>query len=277
MGKSKIDWLARPGTIPWSWNFIAGCTKVGIGCQNCYALGLSWRLIKAPNGPERYKGTVEREEDGTIDWTGQVNCDLEALEAPTHWKKARTVFVCSMADLWHHAVPHELQHRAFELMEEGSQHTFIVLTKRPLQWDARCLLWGRTEPSPNVWGVVSASTQAEAHAKVYRLMEVPLAVRGLSAEPLMGRISLSGQLAMGLDWLIIGCESGPSRSLGQFGSPWGWQEAAATLVRQCRRYEIPVFVKQVPLKTHQGHKQGWVVSRKPEEWPEELRVREWPG
>ena len=34
---TKIEWCARPGTIPETWNPVTGCTKVSEGCQHCYA------------------------------------------------------------------------------------------------------------------------------------------------------------------------------------------------------------------------------------------------
>ena len=66
----------------------------------------------------------------------------------------------------------------------------------------------------------------------------------------------------GLDWVIIGCESGPSRRPMDL-------EWAVDLVDQCQKNKVPVFVKQLSIDGQ--------VSHDPAEWPEELRVREYPN
>ncbi len=53
------------------------------------------------------------------------------IEAPLHWKRGRLVFVNSMSDLFHRNVPLEYIQRCFEVMQQASQHTFQILTKRP--------------------------------------------------------------------------------------------------------------------------------------------------
>lgn len=321
MGKSKIDWLARPGTVPWSWNLVGGCTKQGAGCENCYAITFAKRLQSNPSAPKRYIGTVKRDVNGGLDWTGQVNIDLEAAEKALGWKKERTVFVCSMSDFYHWRVSRWFQLQVFGIMAALPEQTFIMLTKRPGQaalmfkrlngceiqffrdtvlehgMQARVVKVatdlrypGPEWPLPNVWGLVSASTQDEVEMRLPVLAELPYAVRGLSYEPMLEPLDLSKPyrksqgsgadvpLAEILDWLVIGCESGPSARLSLHGDPitsWaGWQAEAQALVEQAHYHGIPVYVKQIPVNRWGGD--GWVMSREQHEWPQELQVREWP-
>jgi hypothetical protein len=74
----------------------------------------------------RYQGLVV---DG--DWSGEVRWHPEMLEEPLRWGKPQMVFVCSMSDLFHPAVPWGFIMDVFIVMERTPQHTYQVLTKRP--------------------------------------------------------------------------------------------------------------------------------------------------
>ena len=126
-----------------------------------------------------------------------------ALTEPLRWRSPRLVFVNSMSDLFHEAIPFEFIERVFEVMVQADQHTFQVLTKREerLAGLAPDLPW----PS-NVWMGVSVENRRFVH-RADRLREVPAAVRFISAEPLLG--PLEGLDLTGIDWLIAGGESGP--------------------------------------------------------------------
>ena len=128
----------------------------------------------------------------------------EALEAPLLWKQPRVIFVNSMSDLFHKDVPVPYIKRCFEVMEEASQHTFQVLTKRPDRLAEICdeLPW----PS-NVWMGTSIENQ-EYVSRVACLRKAPAHVRFLSVEPLLGpipRLPLKG-----IHWVIVGGELGPA-------------------------------------------------------------------
>src|SRR5437773_933714 len=57
--------------------------------------------------------------------------DVAALITPHHWNKPRMVFVNSMSDRFHPAVPEQFIGRVWDVMARASQHTFQILTKRP--------------------------------------------------------------------------------------------------------------------------------------------------
>jgi protein gp37 len=113
------------------------------------------------------------------------------------------IFVNSMSDLFHEAIPDEFVSAVFDVMGQADQHTFQILTKRHerLVQLAPRLTW-----HPNVWMGVSIENRRFVHRADY-LRVVPAAIRFVSAEPLLG--PLDGLDLAGIHWLIAGGESGP--------------------------------------------------------------------
>jgi protein gp37 len=185
--KSRIEWTDA------TWNPITGCSKVSPGCANCYAETLALTRLAGTRG---YPG---------LPWTpanaaANVMLRPDRLDQPLRWKRPRRVFVNSMSDLFHELVPWDYIHAVFDIMDAAPRHTFQVLTKRP----ERMRDLGRPIP-PNVW----LGTSIENNRWVDRadhLRQAPPSVRFISAEPLLGpldHLDLSG-----IDWLIVGGESG---------------------------------------------------------------------
>lgn len=241
---TKISWTDE------TWNVVAGCTKCSPGCKNCYAERMAHRLKSMGNDNPQYLGKT----DAYGKWTGEVECCDWLLDKPLHWKKPRRIFVVSMGDLFHEAVPFEFIDKVWWTMSVSRQHTFQVLTKRPKRyleyWQHR-LEKGFTDGNrENIWAGVSISTQAEADEKIPILLQIPAAVRFVSLEPLLEEIRLvyrSENNKMYVrwsaddnqfkpfdgfpDWGIIGCESINSKA-GRFQD--GFVEAAINIVRQCK-------------------------------------------
>lgn len=228
-------------SIEWtdlSWNPVTGCDRVSPGCDHCYALDLAARL-KAMGQP-RYQ------RDGKPPTSGPgfgVTLHEDKLTEPLRWRKPRMVFVNSMSDLFHPKVPDEFIDRVFLVMALAHESTFQVLTKRPKRMRAymaqdglndrlqsaayemareREIPSGRIRrrvfaatthwqpiwswPPPNVWLGTSIES-ADYVDRATQLRATP-AVRFVSAEPLLG--PLAGDLDLtGIDWLIVGGESGP--------------------------------------------------------------------
>ena len=159
-------------------------------------------------------------------------------------------------------------------------------------------------PLPNVWLGVSVENQKCADERIPHLLRTPARVRFLSCEPLLESVEigwampcevnarpphfLAGCYKRGIDWVICGGESGP----GARPCKIAW---IRSIVRQCRAASVPCFVKQLGSKpqhvTMYGMSErpdvpdiveyGPLLLRdakggNPEEWPEDLRVREWP-
>jgi protein gp37 len=180
---SAIEWTDA------TWNPVTGCTKVSPGCKHCYAERLALRLHAMGN--PRYRRGFD------------VTLHEDQLELPLRWKSPRRIFVNSMSDLFHDDVPVPFIERAFEVMGRAHWHVFQVLTKRAerLRELAPCLTWW-----PNVWQGVSVESSRYV-GRIDALRVVPAAVRFLSIEPLLG--PLPELHLRGIDWVIVGGESGP--------------------------------------------------------------------
>lgn len=235
----------------------------------------------------------------------------DRLDDPLRHRKPERYFVDSMADLFHDDVPDDFIQRVFITMGMAKQHTFLVLTKRPERMRAFVNdVWFRYEHAvsdpaerypvlPNVWLGTSVEDQAAADERIPHLLATPAAVRFLSCEPLLGPVDLSRALYVGveggvdfahspsklLDWVIVGGESGErARPMNVL-----WVN---DLVEQCRAVGVAVFVKQLGAKPYTNRITGPSTNdltltrtsfrlrdRKGgdmAEWPEDLRVREFP-
>jgi len=160
-----------------------------------------------------------------------VTQHTDQLTLPFRWRQSKRIFVNSMSDLFHEAVPDDFIHRVFEVMKRADWHVFQVLTKRSRRLGALAadLSW-----APNIWQGVSVEN-AQYIWRVRDLQKVPAAVRFLSVEPLLGPIR-DLPLA-GIDWVIVGGESGGHRR--PMAIEWARQ------VRDhCRAAGVPFFFKQ---------------------------------
>lgn len=227
--------MAQNSSIEWTdatWNPVAGCTPVSPGCLNCYAARMALRLERMGGEvAKKYAGTAKRARNGRPVFTGRINLDPESLEIPTRWRKPRRIFVNSMSDLFHDAVPLEFIQQVFAVMERCPWHQFQVLTKRP----ERVVEVAGDLPWPkNVWMGTSVENALYTH-RAETLRKVPAHVRFLSVEPLLGRIR---RLPLeGIHWVIVGGESGPGARLIE--EAW-----VIEIQQQCVRRGVAFFFKQ---------------------------------
>ena len=190
--------LANASAIEWTeatWNPTTGCSKVSSGCRNCYAERLSNRLMAM--GQEKYRNNF-----GYTEHEGEV-------DLPLRWRRPRRIFVNSMSDLFHEESDYAFVGRCFHTMLQARHHTYQVLTKRPARmaefsgmFEAH---YGFPVP-PHIW----MGTSVEDNRAVPRIAElrgVRCATRFVSFEPLLERIRRVS--LRGIDWAIIGGESGP--------------------------------------------------------------------
>lgn len=305
MGKSPIQWTNQ------TWNPVVGCKRVSAGCDHCYAFALhdkrhiAWKRGTFPTAPAQYHKPFS-----------QVQLLPERLDDPLHWRKPRMVFVNSMSDLFHDDVPDDFIAQVFAVMAIASNHTFQILTKRPERMrllmgddtfvgmvdthidvigrkhDWPCIAEVEAWPLPNVWLGVSVENQQAADERIPLLLETPAAVRFLSCEPLLGPVDitgcggpheylypkwlkrehgtvLDGWTERLLHWVIVGGESGPhSRPMQE-----AWAES---LLDQCQAAGIPAFMKQMGTVWARTYHAKDGHGGTPSEWPEHLRVREFP-
>jgi protein gp37 len=155
----------------------------------------------------------------------------DVLDVPKRWKQPRLVFVNSMSDLFHEDVPEDFIQSVFEVMRDTPRHTYQVLTKR----SKRLLrIAPRIEWPANVWMGVSVEN-SRYKFRIDHLLQVPAAVRFISAEPLLGHL---GRLDLtGIDWVIAGGESGPRAR--PMNIEWGRE-----LRDQCTGTGVNFFFKQ---------------------------------
>ena len=208
---SSIEWTES------TWNPVTGCSKVSLGCKHCYAERMALRL-KAMGQPKYANGF-------------KLALHEHNLEQPLGWKKPSMIFVNSMSDLLHQDVPLIFVHKVFDVMRRATWHTFQVLTKR-----SRRLLELNPEidwPS-NVWMGVSVENR-DYTFRIEHLRQTDAQIKFLSLEPLLG--PLPGLNLHGIDWVIVGGESGP-------GARPMAEEWVVDIRDQCRVARVPFFFKQ---------------------------------
>lgn len=212
MAQTSIEWTEL------TWNPVTGCTKISPGCKFCYAEVMSKRL-KAM-GVEKYKYGFK-----------QVRTHDDALSIPYSWKKSKVVFVNSMSDLFHIDVPLEFIQKVFAVMNENPQHVFQVLTKRSdrLAEISNELTW-----SHNIWMGVSVEDE-RVMDRIDFLRQSGARVKFLSCEPLIG--PLSGLDLTGIDWVIVGGESGHNPR--PMDPEW-----VLEIQDQCEKAKVAFFFKQ---------------------------------
>jgi len=278
---SKIEWTDA------SWNPAMGCTPISEGCTNCYARAMMKRYAGRKGWPEH---------------PGTVTLFPERLEQPLRWKKLRTVFVCSMSDLFHPEVPFNFITEVFDVMcdARSQKHIFQVLTKRPerisewLNWVAEywpgdspfSIAWEVLGHAPNVHLGVTAENQEAADKRIPLLLQTPAAVRFVSIEPMLEQVDLSFRClecnkyhhyyelyCTEGDCPTEDCEGGYYQLFEELdwvivGGETGPNarpmnpDWARDIRDQCRAAGVPFFFKQMSNK---------------QPIPEDLRIREMPG
>ncbi len=208
---SKIEWTDA------TWNPVTGCHKVSPGCKLCYAERLARRL-KA-TGMVKYRNGFA------------VTTHPDTLEIPLRWRKPRTIFVNSMSDLFHGQIPDRFIRDVFAVMEQAHWHRYQVLTKRP----ERVAALNPQLPWPaQIWLGVSVESARYSH-RIDLLRQTGAAVKFLSLEPLLA--PLPALNLDGIDWVIVGGESGPGARPMQ--ADW-----ARDIRDQCAAARVPFHFKQ---------------------------------
>lgn len=201
---SRIEWCG--GT----WNPWRGCHKVGPGCQNCYMYREQRRYGRDPTVVVRSKTT---------------------FSDPLKWKERKLIFTCSWSDFFIEESD-GWRDEAWDIIRCTPHHVYQILTKRPHRIaDHLPLDW----PLANVWLGVTVENRRHGLPRMDMLRSIPAAVHFISAEPLLedlGRLNLDG-----MEWVIVGGESGPSAR--RMNPAW-----ARRIRDQCAKLGIPFFFKQ---------------------------------
>jgi protein gp37 len=183
---TQIEWTDA------TWNPTTGCTKISPGCDNCYAERIA----------ERFRGVVGHPYERGFDLTLRP----ERLSQPLKWKSSKMIFVNSMSDLFHKAVPQNFIDKIFEIMEQADWHVFQILTKRSPKLQSYVNRRYSSGGAPaHIWIGVSIE-DGNRLSRLQHLRRTNAPIKFLSLEPLIGRI---GHLDLrGISWVIVGGESG---------------------------------------------------------------------
>lgn len=264
MENSKIEWTAtqkpdgtwEPG---YTFNPWIGCAHISPGCANCYAETLM---------DKRYH-RVKWGKNGTRSRTSETY-----WKQPHKWNRkaakfgvTKAVFCASLADVFEDR--DDLIDWRLDLfdtvIDKTPNLTWLLLTKRV---DVAAKFFQFRQAIPNVWLGHSICTQHEYDVVIPKLAKLRKKVGGifLSCEPLLELVDLS---APPVSWCITGGESGP----GARPCDVAW---IRSIRDQCKTADIPVFIKQLGSKPVGVPKLRSAKGGDIHEWPEELRVREFP-
>ncbi|MBM3460758.1 MAG: phage Gp37/Gp68 family protein [Armatimonadetes bacterium] len=309
--------MAETSKIAWTdstFNPVIGCTKVGPGCDHCYAEAMDSR--KRWGGVVHWGPGTPRQRTSASNWKQPLAWNRKAAASGKPWR----VFCASLADVFDNEWPDGVREDLFRLIEQTPALTWLLLTKRignasDMMFRAR---GGHLPLLPNVWLGATIVNQEEADRDIPKLLSTPARVRFVSYEPALEpvdwtqiteRIAASSTVTFDalhekdkldrgtwrprLDWIIVGGESGPNAR--PFNIAW-----ARYTIAQCRAAGVACFVKQLGahvitngiqdagdwwprqtglLDTGKGYFRKHLVDRAgadPAEWPENFRIQEFP-
>ena len=266
---SGIQWTHHTFN-PW-----VGCQRVSPGCVHCYAETYDKRVGGAVDPSDgvkklRWGATAPRIRTTPANWKKPLKWNAAAAAAGERHR----VFCSSLADVFEDRPELEpWRHDLFNLIDATPHLDWLLLTKRPENLARMLPMWRMHQARwPNVWLGTTVEDQQRANERIRPLLETPAVVRFLSMEPLIEPVDMYFMEYAALDWLIIGGESGPGAR--PFDTAW-----ARSIVRWALQIGIPPFVKQMGAnavdnraRMHLADSAGGDMD----EWPVDLRVREFP-
>ena len=245
---TKIDWCDS------SWNPVTGCNH---GCEYCYARGIAERFSPKPlevmresdvhfeDGLLTLDAPVHRYEvmeDGLYSDKGITVYPLGfvptfhkyRLDIPKKWSEPRTIFVCSMADLFGKWVPDEWIEEVFKACKAAPQHRYLFLTKNPTRY-LELADDGKLPMMDNFWYGSTATTADD------RIFHADMVHTFVSVEPILQRIDCSekvGKIAIS-DWIIVGAETGKRKDKVIPDRAW-----IQDLAEYAASVDVPIFMKE---------------------------------
>ena len=244
--KTKIDWCDA------TWNPVTGCYH---GCEYCYARKIAERFQGLYSYNHDHVSVNETYgEDGIVElgtrcyYVDQAGKALPRpypfgfkptlhrykLDEPQRWKKPKTIFVCSMADLFGDWVPDSWIRTVFKACERAPQHRYLFLTKNPKRY-GELLRKGIVLPNTIDWmygfTMDGASRLPDRHPLGYRVF--------CSIEPILNKPDELLDIIELTDWCIVGAETGNRQ--GKVVPERSWIDA---IVQRCREKQVPVFMKE---------------------------------
>ncbi|MHB8069827.1 MAG: DUF5131 family protein [Desulfobaccales bacterium] len=255
-------------------SLVSGCTPCSPGCLHCWLADMAHRF------PESHPKDIV---DAKGKWTGKIVLHPERLEILLRAKKPRVFAVWS--DLFHEDVPESFIDLFLDHVSACPQHIILLVTKRPQNIEQK--VYGVTPESPcralgggdylqNLWYLVTVESQAQTDYRLLLVQQIPASKLGILYEPALGPVDFVngahnylsswneyGPVAkyQGYDFIIAGPETGRGRRRADIN----WFRSARS---QAQAAGLPYFQKALQV--------GGRISKKMDEWPEDMRVRELP-
>lgn len=237
--------MAETSAIEWTdatVNFWWGCTKVGPGCDHCYAETWSKRTgggiwgVGVPRRKIKSAVALIHRLDNDYSWWAADHY-IAGINATAR----RRVFIQSMSDLFDTEVPIEWFEEAWGRIEVCDRLAIQIVTKRVTVVEKRLAAVGRTNWPQHAGLMISVVNQDEAERDVPRLIALKVKMGipwiGLSMEPLLGDVVLRPEWLAALDWVIVGGESG--KGARPMHPDW-----PRSLRDQCADAGVPFLFKQ---------------------------------
>ena len=236
--KTKIDWCDS------TWNPVTGCQH---GCEYCYARGIANRFGRKDdqeNVNHDLKKPLRRvyRDDFGVQCLGSKlaypygfdpTFHRYKLDEPQKWKKPRTIFVCSMADLFGEWVPDEWIIQVFEACRAASWHRYIFLSKNPKRYSS-LYTKGILPAGDGFWYGTTTTEPGQPFFRVMKADEKPHIF--ISIDPILKPF---GEIKTFPEWVIIGAETGNRRGKANPSKEW-----IDEIAQQARAWEVPVFMKE---------------------------------
>lgn len=254
MKKTKIDWADS------TWNPVTGCLH---GCEYCYARGIANRfgLPYAPKlGDPGMEGAKKYDSVEGMDTLLELTKPYEKngrkqpypmaflptfhrykLDEPKRWRKPRTIFVCSMADLFGEWVPDEWIIEVLNACRKAPQHRYLFLTKNPRRYDWLEDVGIITGEDQNFW-LGSTTTDITKDMLHYNraLHTFQSCEPMLAPWPIVAAVNqINKRSGMLPEWVIFGAETGNRK--GKVIPEKAWIDNA---VQMCRYMGAAVFMKE---------------------------------
>jgi protein gp37 len=270
MKNSSIQWTDH------TWNIAVGCSKVDEDCKFCYMYRDSLKSTRYDPKKVRKTKTV--------------------FNTPLKIKEPSKIFTSSLTDFFHEDID-AFRDEAWEIIRKCPQHTFQILTKRPeriVDNLPKDFITNYSDYSHIIWGTSVGGDHAEHRVRelIRASLLRPLVKTFLSIEPMFAAVTFLNdyyfkgrgfnhlskdertKIGHLISWVVVGGESGNEK--GQYRYRECKLEWIEKVINDCRENNIPVFVKQLgthlakELKLKDRH--GGDID----EWPEHLRIREFP-
>lgn len=257
---TKIDWCDA------TWNPVTGCLHE---CEYCYARGIAKRfgahgvnIVDVVGDSIKTGATYEKDSDGILHPCMELDNQLSVvstirhgarirptpypydfdptihrykLDEPRHWKRPRTIFVCSMADLFGAWVPDEWIKSVFDACEAAPWHRYLFLTKNPDRYTDLA----KKDMLPRQFWYGYSATSEDQLWRFHHADDCPCINLFVSIEPILNPMQPNFSTHTPADWVIVGAETGNRK--GKVIPDKKWIDG---ILMECEYSGRPIFMKE---------------------------------